>query len=322
MPASGCAHRLPETVHHPPPPPGLGPDRLVAWLAARQFGVVARRQLLAMGLTRHQIDGRIARGTVRILHRGVLLVAGTPLTHEARVIAALLSAEGPAVASHRSAAVLRGMLPERAGPVHVTVRADRPGTPGIVPHTSRRMVDVSSHLGIPCTADARTLVDVAATEGAVAARRAWTTLAGRRLLRPGAVERELRHHPGRRGCAAVRAMLEHHRELVTGRTRSLLEAAALSMCADHGLPAPRVNTLVRLEHATYEADLLWEEGRLIAELDDWSTHGHPHAFRADRVRDFDTELAGWSTIRLLWRDVTTDAERTAARIGRRLARGR
>jgi very-short-patch-repair endonuclease len=309
-------------VLHPPPPDGLGPDRLVGWLASRQFGVVTRRQLLDLGLSRHEVDGRIARGTLRAAHRGVFRVAGAPVTHESRVLAAVLSTTGTGVASHRSAAVLRGMLPERAGPVHVTVPGGDRGVPGVVTHRSHSVGQVSSTRGIPCTADARTLVDVAASEGAEAAHRAWTTLAGRRMLQPAAVERELRHRPRRRGSAAVRTLLERHRELVIGRTRSRLEVAALTMCSDHGLPRPRVNTLIRLTDVTYEADLLWEDGRLIAELDDWTTHGHAEAFRTDRARDFDTELAGWSTVRLLWHDVTVDAERTAERIGRRLAQGR
>jgi very-short-patch-repair endonuclease len=214
------------------------------------------------------------------------------------------------------------MLPKRPGPVHVTVSGDHRGVPGIVTHTSRSVGVISTHRGIPCTSDARTLVDVAAREGPEVAYRAWTTLAGRRLLRPRAVEEELRRRPGRRGSATVRRLLERHRELVTGRTRSRLEAAALAMCSDYGLPAPRVNALIRLQETTYEADLLWEDSRLIAELDDWSSHGHAEAFRTDRTRDFDTELAGWSTVRLLWQDVTVDAARTAERIAQRLARGR
>ena len=83
-----------------------------------------------------------------------------------------------------------------------------------------------------------------------------------------------------------------------------------------------MNRLVRLHEATYEADLLWADARLIVELDGWSTHGDADSFRRDRRRDFDLDLAGWSSVRLLWDDVTLHAAATAERLRRRLAQGR
>jgi very-short-patch-repair endonuclease len=56
---------------------------------------------------------------------------------------------------------------------------------------------------------------------------------------------------------------------------------------------------VRLGDATYEADLLWGDARLIVELDGWTTHRDVGSFRNDRRRDFDFDLAGWSSVRLL-----------------------
>lgn len=310
-------------MFHPTPPAGLGPDELIRWFAGRQHDVVSRRQLVEAGLTSHQVDGRISRGVLLRIHRAVLSAGTGSSTHEGRLVAGLLAAPPGAVVSHGSAAALRGLLPVRRGPVHVTALRPARGVDGVVVHASRALGDAPSTVaGIPCTSVPRTLVDVAGSDGEVAARRAWSTLAGRRLLRPAAVEDELRRWPRRRGSTVVRGLLEGHLRLVTGRTRSDLEVAALAMCADHGLPPPGVNVLLRLDDATYEADLVWHEGRLIAELDAWTTHGHAAAFRDDRRRDFDTEIAGWSTIRLLWDDVTADAERTAARIARRLARGR
>lgn len=274
-------------------------------------------------MTRHQIGGRVSRGLLLPIHRTVFALGVRRSTLEARAMAGVLACGAGAVASHGTAAALHGMLNARGGPVHVTT-----------PPPTRRLPDVSSHVsrsggarsttvaGVPCTGPPRTVVDLASADGTAAASRASSTLAGRRALRPRAVERELRAFPHRRGTAAVLALLEEHRVAVTGRTRSQLEEAALRLCAHHRLPTPSVNQLVELPEGTYEADLLWAEARLIVELDGWATHGHTDGFRKDRRRDFDFELAGWSTVRLLWSDVTADAEATADRLRRRLTRGR
>jgi hypothetical protein len=79
-------------------------DRVIKAIAARQHGVVARWQLLAAGVTRHQIELRLRNGRLHEIHRGVYLVGHRippPLAVEQ---AALLACGERAVLSHRSAA--------------------------------------------------------------------------------------------------------------------------------------------------------------------------------------------------------------------------
>lgn len=307
----------------PDPPPGLGPDQTVRWFARRQFDVVGRAQLLSAGLSRHEIDGRLARGVLRSVHRGVFALGAADLRREGRFLAALLAGPPLAVISHRSAATLWGMLPDKPGPVELTVAGRTRSRPQITTHRSHSVVASSTTRSrIPCTTIPRTLIDLGGNESFATVRRAWTTLAGLRTLQPQAIERELRRYPGRRGTALVRVLLEGHRQTVTGRTRSQLEAAALAMCADSGLPMPRANAIVRVGPTVYEADLLWAEARVIVELDGWAAHGHVAAFRQDRRRDFDLQLASWTTVRLIWDDITVGAADTAQRLGRLLAQGR
>ncbi|MEV4421724.1 type IV toxin-antitoxin system AbiEi family antitoxin domain-containing protein [Patulibacter sp. NPDC049589] len=311
-------------LSHPPVPTGLGPDRVIRWFATRQAGVVSRAQMLAAGLTRSQIDGRIARGILIRMHQGVYDAGAAPLGLRGRLFAALLSGPPDGVISHRSAAVLRGLLPDRPGPVHVTSGRARRPHPGVLLHRSTTLVRTATVVdGIPCASIPRTLVDVAATEGAVAAERAWSSLSGRRALDPRRIEDELRRSGGRRGTRVVRMLLERHRQAVTGRTRSTLEDDALRMCARYGLPMPRSNHLIEVDDdTTYAADLAWVPEMVVAELDDWSTHGDVESFRNNRRRDFDLELVGWKTVRLLGHDVTDDAAETADRLERLLARRR
>jgi hypothetical protein len=305
----------------PTPPSGLKPDELVRWFASGQDDVVARRQLLRAGMSGRQIDGRIRRGVLRVVHRGVYALGAAPLSPRGRLWAAVLSVPDGSVVSHRSAAVLHGMLPSSPGAVHVTTAFPARPRPGLVLHHSTSAgATATTRGGLRCTTVPRTLVDLAASDGPTAAERAWGTLASRRALRPRAIEHELRRHRDRPGAPVVRMLLDHHRAVLTGRTRSELERAALRMCARFELPTPEANALLEVEGSVYEADLLWPAAAVVAELDDWGTHGHAGAFRSDRARDFDLALTGYTTVRLLWDDVTVDGSRTAARLSRLLER--
>jgi hypothetical protein len=248
-------------------------------------------------------------------------VGAAPLSHRGRLWAAVLSVPEGSVVSHRSAATLLGMLPPSPGAVHVTTAFPVRPRPGLVLHrsTSLRMT-ATTRDGLPCTAVPRTLVDLAASNGPRAAERAWSTLSSRRVLRPRTIEHELRQHRDRPGTPVVRQLLERHRAVLMGRTRSELERAALRMCARFELPPPESNALLDVDGTVYEADLLWRSAALVAELDDWGTHGHAGAFRSDRARDFALTLNGYTTVRLVWDDLTIDGARTAARLSRLLER--
>jgi hypothetical protein len=268
-----------------------------------------------------QIDGRIQRGALRVIHRAVYVLGAAPLSQRGRLWAAVLSVPDGSVVSHRSAAALHGMLPPSSGGVHVTTAFPVRPRPGLVLHHSTSVTSTATTRGgLPCTTVPRTLVDLAASDGPIAAQRAWSTMASRRALRPRAIEHELRRHRDRPGVPVVRTLLERHRTVLTGRTRSELERAALRMCVRFELPPPESNALLEVDGAVYEADLLWRSAAVVAELDDWGTHGHAGAFRSDRARDFDLALKGYTTVRLLWDDVTVDGPRTAARLSRLLER--
>ena len=57
----------------------IGVDRLIFDLAERQHGVATRAQLLGCGIGRGAIEGRVAKGVLRPVHRGVYAVAGRAL---------------------------------------------------------------------------------------------------------------------------------------------------------------------------------------------------------------------------------------------------
>src|SRR3954452_15938015 len=130
-------------------------DALIAALADRQHGVVARRQLLALGLPARAIDHRLERGRLHVLHRGVYAVGHRVLSQRGQWMAAVLACGGGAVLSHRSAAALWAIRPTSRAAIEVTTpRKLRPRT-GLLPHCAVLPADEVTILdGIPVTTPA------------------------------------------------------------------------------------------------------------------------------------------------------------------------
>jgi hypothetical protein len=139
----------------------------IAALAGAQHGVVARRQLAALGISAQSIDRRLRRARLHLVHRGVYAVGHPALRIEGRWIAAVLAAGKDAVLSHITAAGAWAMRPLGGGAIHVTIPGDpgRKRRPGIRIHRSRTLTpqDTTTHRGIPITTPIRTVIDLATT---------------------------------------------------------------------------------------------------------------------------------------------------------------
>jgi very-short-patch-repair endonuclease len=118
-----------------------GADAEIAALAARQDGVVARRQLLALGLGGDAIGRRLRAGRLHRVHRGVYAVGHPLLSGHGVWMAAVLVAEG-AVLSHRSAAGLWGI--RQSDRVEITVPAPLRPRSAITVHRAALQADETS----------------------------------------------------------------------------------------------------------------------------------------------------------------------------------
>lgn len=296
-----------------PRTPSAELDVRIADLATRQHGVVAHRQLVALGASRRAIQVRLEHGGLQPLHRGVYAAGHVDLSLRGRRLAAVL-AGGPegAFLSHASAAMLHGLLPDRREVPEISVRSPRRRRPGLIVHrTSSLDGATTTRQRIPCTTVSRTLIDLAGSSTDEATRRAWSSAASLRLIRPAALRDELeRNRPGSR---LVRQLLDEHDGYLTQRTRSALERDALRLCREAGLPRPLANRLLQIGGRVYEADLLWPGPRLIVEIDG-GTHANAVARGADGRRDTDLQLAGWRTCRLNANDLARHRTTTASRI--------
>ena len=128
-----------------------------------------------------------------------------------------------------------------------------------------------------------------------------------------AVHRQLEAANGRRGASTLRSIVNDQFRAPT-LTRNKLERVFLALCGNANLPTPRVNAWIALEPTGFEADFLWRDQRLIAEVDGNESHGTRRAFEDDRRRDQRLMLAGYRVVRFTYRQVTENPAATTATI--------
>jgi very-short-patch-repair endonuclease len=285
-----------------------GPDRAIAELAGRQHGVVARRQLLELGLGRRAIGRRVEQGRLHPLHRGVYLVGHPTASREARWLAAVLSGGMGALLSHQSAAALWGIRPTARTKIDVTIPAGRSSTARIQFHRSSVLPDERTiKEGIPVTTVARTLFDLAAELPQRAVERAINEAEVLHVWDEVSLDHLLARYPRRPGARAAREALAARREGAT-ITRSDLEELFLSLLARESLPRPEVNAIL----SGHEVDFLWRERGLAVEVDGKAAHATAAAFESDRERDRVLQAAGWRVIRITWRQLERTPGKVAA----------
>lgn len=205
-----------------------GLDREIAALAEAQHGVVARRQLLKLGLGRDAIRGRIASGRLHRLHGGVYAVGHRLISQRGRRMAAVLACGTQAVLSHRSAAAHWGIA-AFSGAVEITSPRSTRSRDAIRRHCALLSADEITVLdGIPVTSVHRTLFDYAGIAPSDRLEAAIREAEYRRLWDRLSLPVLLARHPGHRGNANLRLCLERLDRTV-GFTRSDLEELFLPL---------------------------------------------------------------------------------------------
>jgi hypothetical protein len=275
----------------------------VARLARRQYGVVTRVQLLALGLTARQIDRRLAAGRLQRLHAGVFAVGPVAVQREGRWLAAVLACGEGALLSHRSAATL-WRIRDGEGPrpdVTVALPAGR-RHPRIAVHRARLIWPDRARLHrIPVTSVARTLVDLAHELEPDELERAYRQAQFLRRYNHVATLEALTRRPSR----TLAALLERQ-----APTQAHGEDDLLRICHRHHIPSPLTQQWLKAGRV----DFLWPTELLVVEADSWQAHGTPDAFQRDRANTNALQLAGYTVLRFTSNDLKYNSERVAAQI--------
>jgi very-short-patch-repair endonuclease len=290
-----------------------GVDGSIAEIATRQHGVIARAQLMALGLGTDAIESRIRAKRLLPLHRAVYAVGHRSRTPQTVWMAAVLAGGGGAVLSHRPAGAAWGICSSSGRP-EVTVPRQRRPRRGIVFHHCALPGDETTvHDGIPVTTVPRTLFDLAPSLDERQLERAINEAEIRRLWDDLSLHDLLARYPRRPGAGKVRAAL-HKRRDGPAMTRSDLEAFFLSFADRFALPQPETNAIVE----GVEVDCVWRERRLVVEVDGWETHKTRAAFERDRERSRMLQAAGWRCVGVTHRQLVRGAVELAADVRRLL----
>lgn len=274
-------------------------DRGLAEIARRQHGVVARKQIEALGLSADAIDRWVRKGRLLRVYSGVYALGHDAITVRGRWMAAVLATGPGAVLSHRSATALWGIWGSGAGETHVTVPRKSRSRGSIHRHFGALPLDeVTRHDGIPVTSAARAVLDLAVDKGEAAAESALRELEYLGIYGPVSIPALLERHPKHRGAARVRRCLERLEDDPGGRLRSPLEERFLPFLDAHRIPRPRLNHWITLGDDRFQVDCYWPEARLVGELDDFRSHTTNRALSRDHRRDRRLLTATFRVVRI------------------------
>lgn len=271
------------------------PWKQIADRAKAQDGLVSRRQLVEVGLSAYQITRALRDGRLHEVHRGVYAVGHLSLPRKARLRAASMIDGGVAL-SHSSAAEWWEIVGLRSSLVHVTAQR-RLRHPRLIAHCRTLPPDELETVdGVLATSVARTLLDLAATEGRQPFESALRKAEFRRLGSAVALPELLDRYPGARGTRLARRVLGD--KLYLAATESWLEDIFLPWLLDRGFEMPLVNPTIEIGGHRIRPDCLWPDARLIVELDGKAGHGGEIGFEEDRERDADLLAAGYRVMRI------------------------
>lgn len=283
-------------------------------------GLISRARALTLGMTRDQIDHRLASGQWEAVHRGIYRRAAAPVTPEQLLLAACMAAGPQATASHLSAAWMWRLVPRPPPVPALTVPESlHPVLRGVAVHRSRDL-DPSRTIergGIPCTDPLRVLSDLAGELAPADLIPIADAALTRRLLSVDGLvyEAARRSASGRRGPAALRRLLQE-RGLIGAPAPSALEAETMVLLRRWRIPV--LGREVRFgNRGEYRIDFSLSK-RVMAEVDGYAYHWSPEAKAHDEARRNELRLMGLFVLVYTWMDIRREGRRVASEINRAL----
>jgi very-short-patch-repair endonuclease len=285
-------------------------------LASRQHGVVARAQLIELGMHPDAIRHRVHKGRLHSLRRGVYAVGRPQVGRYGVLMAAVLSHGPKAALSHETAAELWEIRPGRRGPIELCVPASARGCQsGTVVHRRARFGagDVVRRHGIPVTTPVRTLVDLATRLNRDQLEGAINEADKRDLVDPEALRASLDGLARQPGVRVLREVLDRRTFTMTD---TQLERLFLPIARRAGLARPETQRWLN----GFRVDFYWPDLGLVVETDGLRYHRTPAEQARDRVRDQAHAAAGLTPLRFTRAQVRFEASHVCATLAAVAAR--
>lgn len=271
-------------------------------LAERQHGVVARRQLLELGLGRDLIRERVRTGRLIELHRGVFAVGHRRIGLRGEWMAASLACGPRAYLSHGSAAHLWGIRGSRRP--HEVLRVSGHRKPhGVWLHQTRSLPDEDATVkaGIPVTTIERTIMDMAGRLDERQLEHMIVNADRSGGLHWDDLQRVIEEGNGRKGLRRLRRVAMRIDPRAADAV-SPLEVDFFSLCQKAGLPLPQVNVLVEGNLV----DFYWPAAKLIVETDGYAYHNDRAAFEKDHEVTVALAATGYKVLRATYHMLKSD----------------
>ncbi len=287
------------------------PDRmaLARWLATHD-GVISGNEAADLGLSAAMRRHLVVSGQWRRPHRGVFVANASGNGPRTALRVALALGGGEAVASHRSAAWLWGMIDQSPARPHISVPADRRvRVYDVVCHRTTNVLNRRQHAGFPLTDPAPTLIDLSAsganTTAAVERSLALHLVTVDGLARATRIGRDV-HLIGKAalrrllvGCGYVGAP---HPSVLESRMGRLLKR----MEVEDAVPYPE--TELAWDEGRYRLDFAWPAIKLAVEVDGYVWHAGAEQLDRDYVRRAELTTDGWTILAFTWRQVVDQPE--------------
>lgn len=266
-------------------------------LADAQHGVVSRRQLLALGLTRWDVRAEVRAGRWREHHRQTICVHTGPLDQVASWWHAVLEAGTRACLDGTAALIAAGLTGFTADTIRVSVPRGCKvlPSPGAMVRQTRRLrpSDVITS-GVP-----RVRPPVAAVRAAL-----WAASDKQAALLMTMVVQQGLATAAQIGLALLDVRRDKRRRFleqilldVIGGAQSMGELDVAGICRRRGLPAPERQVMRRGKDGRYFLDVFWPECNLVLEIDGIH-HFAATSIIGDALRQNELSLQALTVLRL------------------------
>ena len=277
---------------------------------AAQHGVISRTQALSAGLTVPAIRSRVRRGEWLAVHPGVYRSAQVPASASGHLHAAALWGGEGAVIGGAAAAWWWSLTTREPDLIELNVLRQLPARqPVRLIRRSMCREDQTIHRGLPVVTQT-----FAALFGAVQLGDEGRRIFDRALLRGltdlAECERALERNQGRSGASTARRWLTQARD----GTAAESERIFARLLKDAGIAGWRVNRVTPIGSRIYRPDFVWDEVRVVVEIDGWAFHSGPEVFSSDRLRGNRLELAGYRVLHFTWEQLTTTPDDVLATV--------
>jgi predicted transcriptional regulator of viral defense system len=286
------------------------PDQVFCEICAGQFGLIARDQALATGLSARGIARRLASGRWLTVLPGVYAMAGAPDSWERRALAVQLWAGAEAALSHLSAAAVLGLRTRR--PVRIDVTTPRRiRAASVTVHRSNLAASEKQRVGpFVVTSPLRTLVDLAAVMDEGRLEDCLEEAIFQRLTDvPSMLERLHNGLRGTRGATMLRQLIEI-RDPLWKPTESDFETLLFRTLRKAGLPLPdRQHRVYENPSIVTRLDFAYPDALLAVPADSYRWHGNRRGWENDiRVRNTLLRM-GWRMRPTTWTELKRTPDR-------------